>query len=528
MIVLAKSKQTKKSNIGSTDMSKRVFVTRLAVIIALILIQIFFLVIIYGIARNYVFYWRTSALLLTAFVVLYIINKPENPAYKLAWVVLVMAVPLVGGILYVMLSGNRTRLKFVDEARESHVDIFKYMPKDESVQKEIMSLSKSASVQSTYISQCLGFPAYKNTNVKYFPSGEENYSRLKEELKNAKHFIFMEYFIIKQGKMWKGVLDILKEKAASGVEVRLIYDDFGCAMHMPSRFIEEMNSYGIKVAPFNPIEPILSLRQNNRDHRKITVIDGHTGFTGGINLADEYINIDSRFGHWKDTGIMLKGNAVWNLTVMFLQTWRMLTKEDEDYTLYIPMKHKRTPIYTDGYIQPYGDTPVDDEIAGENVYLNMINKAKHYVYIMTPYLIIDNEMMTALTLAAKSGIDVRIITPGIPDKKMVYMVTQSYYGELVKAGVKIYQYTPGFIHAKTVVMDDVVATVGTINFDYRSLYLHFECGVWMYNCAAIYEIKDDFLKTVSKCDRITDKELENTKGLKKLGQSILRLVAPLL
>lgn len=525
---MAIGRNDKKSDIGSTDMSKRIFVARLAIIIALILVQIFVLFIIYGIARNYVLYWRTSALLLTAFVVLYLINKPENPAYKLAWVVLVMAVPLVGGVLYVMLSGNRTRMKFIEEAKTSHVDIFKYMPKDEGVQQEIKNISKSASVQSTYISGSVGFPAYKNTNVKYFPTGEENYSRLKEELKNARHFIFMEYFIIKQGKMWNGVLDILKDKARQGVDVRLIYDDFGCAMHMPSRFIEEMKSYGIRAVPFNPIAPILSLRQNNRDHRKITVIDGHTGFTGGINLADEYINIGSPYGHWKDTGIMLKGNAVWNLTVMFLQTWRMLTKEDEDYTLYIPMKHKRTPIYTDGYIQPYGDTPVDDEIAGENIYLNMINKAKNYVYIMTPYLIIDNEMMTALTLAAKSGIDVRIITPGIPDKKLVYMVTQSYYAELVKAGVKIYQYTPGFVHAKTVVMDDSVATVGTINFDYRSLYLHFECGVWMFNSATIYDIKDDFLKTQSRCDAITVKELEKDKGIKKLGQSILRLVAPLL
>ena len=521
-------KSNKKSNIGSTNMSRRVFLARLTVIIVLILLQILLLVIMYGIARSYVIYWRTSALALTAFVVLYINSKPENPAYKLAWIVLVMSVPLIGGIMYIMLSGNRTRMEFIKEAKESHIDIFKYMPKDNNVQGEIKAISKSASVQSTYISQTVGFPAYKNTNVKYFPTGEENYKRLKEELKNAKHFIFMEYFIIKQGEMWNGVLDILKEKAASGVDVRLIYDDFGCAMHMPSRFISEMKSYGIRAVPFNPIAPVLSLRQNNRDHRKITVIDGHTGFTGGINLADEYINMGSKFGHWKDTGIMLKGNGVWNLTVMFLQTWRMLTNEDEDYTMYIPMKHKRTPIYTDGYIQPYGDTPVDNEIAGENIYLNMINKAKHYVYIMTPYLIIDNEMMTALTLAAKSGIDVRIITPGIPDKKMVFMVTQSYYSELVEAGVKIYQYTPGFVHAKTVVMDDSVATVGTINFDYRSLYLHFECGVWMFNTSAVYEIKDDFLKTQEKCDMITKREIDKTSSVKKLGQSILRLVAPLM
>ena len=225
---------------------------------------------------------------------------------------------------------------------------------------------------------------------------------------------------------------------------------------------------------------------------------------------------------------MLKGEAVWNLTLMFLQTWLMLTGEKDDYSSYSPEKHQEIAFFSDGYIQPYGDTPVDNEIVGENIYLNMINKAKHYVYITTPYLIIDNEMVTALTLAAKSGIDVRIITPGIPDKKLVYLVTQSYYYQLIEAGVKIYQYTPGFIHAKTVVVDDKVATVGTINFDYRSLYLHFECGVWMFNSRAIYEIKEDYMLTLAKCDEVTLEEIRKTSKMKMFGQSLLRLVAPLL
>ncbi len=521
-------REVKKSNIGSMNRAREHFLIRLVIVLFFLAMQIGLVVLIYGYAQKYIFYWRTSAFLLTAFIVLYIINKPDNPAYKLAWIIDVMAFPLVGGALYVMVAGNRTRINFVEEAKESHVDMFKYMPKNDGVQNEIHALSKSASVQSTYISRAVGFPAYKNTGVKYFPSGEENFECLIEELKKAKHYIFMEYFIIKSGKMWSDILDILIEKAQQGVDVRLIYDDFGCAMFMPSRFIKEMKGWGIKVVPFNPVGLFFNLRHNNRDHRKITVIDGHTGFTGGINLADEYINIDSKFGHWKDTGIMLKGDGVWNLTVMFLQTWRFLTKEDEDYSLYTPMKNKRTPVYTDGYIQPYGDTPVDEEIAGENIYLNMINKAKHYVYIMTPYLIIDNEMTTALTLAAKSGIDVRIITPGIPDKKMVYMVTQSYYHELIKNGVKIYQYAPGFVHAKTVVVDDSVATVGTINFDYRSLYLHFECGVWMFNTGCIFDIKEDFIKTQRLCEEVTLVELSKTSGLKKLWQSILRVFAPLL
>lgn len=523
-------KNRKQSHIGSMNMSRRTGVSKLATIVLLLIFQIVFLIYIYNIMYEYIFYWRTAALLLSTVVVLFIVNNQENPAYKLIWVILILSMPLLGGTLYVCLAGNHKRVKFLNEARKNHLDTFKYLPDDTAIQSEIKELSKSASVQSTYISRFAGYPAYKNTSVKYFSLGEDNYSTLLEELEKAKKFIFMEYFIIKQGEMWDSVLDILKRKAKAGVEVRLIYDDFGCAMWMPSRFKVEMQEAGINAVPFNPIAPVINLRQNNRDHRKITVIDGHTGFTGGINLADEYINRQSKFGHWKDTGIMLKGDAVWNLTMMFLQTWKLVTKcEDEkNYKKYMPMANKNTPIYTDGYIQPYGDTPVDDEIVGENVYLNMINKAKKYIYITTPYLIIDNEMFTALTLAAKSGIDVRIITPGVPDKKLVYMVTQSYYYHLIKAGVKIYQYTPGFIHAKTVVMDDSVATVGTINFDFRSLYLHFECGVWMYNSGTIYEIKEDYMNTLEKCDEITLEEIEKMSGLKRFCQALLRLVAPLL
>lgn len=503
---------------------------KLAVIVLLILLQFLLVFLFYKYLEDYGLIWRTGAMLLSIFAVLVIINKMENPAYKLIWVVLVMSYPLIGGALYLVLSGNRTRRKFIKEAQENYLDTFGFLPDDSEIQKEIKENSKSASVQSTYISKFAGYPAYKNTSVRYFAIGEDNYECLLEELKKAKHYIFMEYFIIKQSGMWESVLSILKEKAKAGVDVRLIYDDFGCAMWMPSRFRREMLEYGIKAYPFNPIGPAINLRQNNRDHRKITVIDGYVGFTGGINLADEYINVNSKFGHWKDTGIMLKGEGVWNLTMMFLQMWKFVTKEPdaEDYEQYKPHVHMARKVETDGFIQPYGDTPVDDEIVSENIYLNMINKAKHYVYITTPYLIIDNEMITALTLAAKSGIDVRIITPGVPDKKFVYMVTQSYYYQLIQAGVRIYQYTPGFIHAKTVVIDDTVATVGTVNFDYRSLYLHFECGVWMYHTSVIQEIHDDYMKTLEKCDEITMEEIKSTGGFKRFWQAILRLVAPLL
>ena len=461
-------------------------------------------------------------------VVIYIANKDDNPAYKLAWTIPILLFPIFGGFLYLVLGDKQPAKKLRMELEQSIEDTEFLLGQDYGVMERLEQEDYQVAGQAKYIDQYGGYPIYENSDAKYYPSGEAMFEELIEDLKKAKHYIFMEFFIVSRGYMWDTILEIMERKAKEGVDVRLIYDDFGCSMWIPSRFIKDMKEKGIKVAAFNPIGPVFNLRQNNRDHRKITVIDGYVGFTGGINLADEYINKKSRFGHWKDTGIMLKGEAVWNLTLMFLQTWLMLTGEKDDYSSYSPEKYQDMAFFSDGYIQPYGDTPVDNEIVGENIYLNMINKAKHYVYITTPYLIIDNEMVTALTLAAKSGIDVRIITPGIPDKKLVYLVTQSYYYQLIEAGVRIFQYTPGFIHAKTVVVDDKVATVGTINFDYRSLYLHFECGVWMFNCSSIYEIKEDYMDTLAKCDEVTKEKIRETSRLKLFGQSLLRLVAPLM
>ena len=516
-----------KPRYGRQNKSKSIYITKIAIVVFTLILQILFWVFLYGIAKNYMFYWKTLAILISATVVLYIVNKPENPAYKLTWILLMMVTPILGGVLYIAIAGNRTRMKFIRDAQKNHLDTFQYMPSDKSRQREIRKLSQSASVQSTYISKTAGYPVYKNTAVRYFPLGEDNFAKLVEELNNANHFIFMEYFIIKQGEMWDTILEIMERKAKEGVDVRLIYDDFGCSMWIPSRFIKDMKEKGIKVAAFNPIGPVFNLRQNNRDHRKITVIDGYVGFTGGINLADEYINKKSRFGHWKDTGIMLKGEAVWNLTLMFLQTWLMLTGEKDDYSSYSPEKYQDMAFFSDGYIQPYGDTPVDNEIVGENIYLNMINKAKHYVYITTPYLIIDNEMVTALTLAAKSGIDVRIITPGIPDKKLVFRLSRSYYLPLLRAGVRIYEFTPGFLHAKCYVSDDHVAVVGSINMDYRSLFLHFECGTLLYRNSQILALRDDALNTLRKCREVQLSDCRTTL-LDTLLDSVLRLLSPLM
>ena len=333
----------------------------------------------------------------------------------------------------------------------------------------------------------------------------------------------MQYFIIEKGIFWNDILDVLKQKASEGLDVRVIYDDMGCIVTLPNKYYDELKKYGIKACSFNKFVPILTAKLNNRDHRKITVIDGNVGITGGINLADEYINKKVRFGHWKDNGILLKGDAVFNLTNIFLNLWDYINNTKEDLNKFKP----DIKIKGSGYVQPYDDSPFDDELVSENICLNMINKAKKYVYITTPYLIIDNELETALCLAAKSGVDVKIITPGIPDKKIVNEVTKAYYNNLLDNDVKIYEYTKGFIHAKTFLVDDEIATVGTVNLDYRSLHLHFECGTLLYKTDSIKDIKKDISETLEISKQIT---LEDTKiGLfRSLKRAVLRLFAPLM
>lgn len=466
--------------------------------------------------------------ILSILIVLWIVNKKINPSYKLAWTILILVIPFFGVTVYLIFGQSRIARKMAREfqnIQKSTSDIFQENPE---TRKKLVMKDKRMSNQSKYIRDYAGFPLHKDTTAEYFPIGEEMFKAMVEELKKARHYIFLEFFIINDGRMWQTILDILVEKVKEGVDVRLIYDDMGCVTTLPYHFYKQLQEMGIKCASFNPLRPVLNIILNNRDHRKIMVIDGYVGFTGGINLADEYINEQVRFGHWKDTGILLKGEGVWNLTVMFLQMWSVITRMKCDFTAYTPYEHHPEPFASDGFVQPYSDTPLDNEVVGENVYLNIINQAKDYVYICTPYLIIDNEMMTALCLAAKNGVDVRIITPGIPDKKIVFMLTQSYYEQLLEAGVKIYEYTPGFIHAKSFVCDDEVGVVGTINLDYRSLYLHFECGVWMYQSSAVMQIKEDTLNTFSKCKAIPLSFCRNRSLPTRTLQSILRIFAPML
>ena len=503
------------------------FITQRVVITALLIVlQVLLLFGFIWKLDNYFVYFYAGSVLLSLLITLGIINSKSNPAYKIAWLIPILLFPVFGGLVYLLFGSDRTgrylRKKLQGIGAEMDNVIGEAHRRSGAEQ-----LPPDAANQSRYISHCAYCPPYQNTTTEYLPLGEVKFERMVEELKKAKHYIFLEYFIIQEGKMWNTILDILRQKAAEGVDVRVIYDDMGCIMILPTGYDKTLEQMGIKCRIFNPFVPILSSRFNTRDHRKICVIDGNVGFTGGINLADEYINAYEKHGHWKDTSILLKGEAVFNLTVMFLSMWDYLdgTTGKTDYSRYYPTVWDEN---AKGYVQPFADNPLDDEAVGETVYLNLINKAKRYVYITTPYLILSSEMLTALTSASKSGVDVRIITPHIPDKWYVHAVSRSHYQTLIEAGVKIYEYTPGFIHAKTFVVDDDYAVVGTINLDYRSLYLHFECAVWMYQTPSVAQVRDDFFKTQQISQEITLEECRSLSFPRRLGRSVLRVFAPLM
>ncbi len=502
---------------------------RFTIIACIILLQVAWLVGILYLFSNRYSYVMMVVRILADVIVLVILNKWANPANKLSWTFLVMVQPIFGLAVYLMFGrsgltrGMRQRMDAVNR------EVTAYLTPDGEAAEALRQVDCGVYNQSAYISGWAGFPVYRDTATKYYKCGEEMFSDMLLALRNAEHFIFLEYFIVEEGYMFGEIEKILEQKVKEGVEVRVIYDDVGCISTLPPNFYRRLQSKGIKCAVFNPFRPIVSVVMNNRDHRKIFVVDGTVGFTGGINLADEYINKVERFGYWKDTGIRLCGEAVWSLTVMFLEMWGYICRQTEkDYTVYMPRANRPAAFSNDGFVQPYGDSPLDHENVGENIYLNIIGKAKHYVYIFTPYLIIDHEMLVALCNAAKSGVDVRIVTPGIPDKKMVYLLTQAYYAPLIKDGVKIYQYTPGFIHAKCFVCDDEIATVGSVNLDFRSLYLHFECGVWMYRSDAVLQVKEDCLETFACSEQISYEFCRNRRLPVRMLQSVLRLFAPLL
>lgn len=515
--------------------SKKVLIPRRVWVFGAIFLQIaFFIVFIFGL-REYLTLAYGFHLLLSLIAVLYVLNSEINPSYKIAWILPIILLPVFGSLLYFILGRININKKISDRMlyHEKRVKEALYEKSDTAprVVWEGTDMSLDAAVQSKYISDYAGYPPYPDLFSEYLPTGEHKFKRLMEALKKARHFIFIEYFIIETGVMWNQILDILIVKAQEGVDVRLIYDDVGCLFTLPFRYDRQLEALGIQCCIFNPITPVVSLLYNNRDHRKITIIDGCIGFTGGINLADEYINEYEKYGHWKDTAILLKGPAVRNMTVMFLSMWGYLKGIEEDmgrFCLPVPLDCDSGTGIGRGVVQPFADSPLDQERMGETVYLNLIYKAKKAVYITTPYLIIANEMVTALCNAAKGGVDIRIITPHKWDKRLVHLVTQTYYEALIECGVRIYEYTPGFMHAKTFVVDDLYGVVGTINMDYRSLYLHFENAVWMYRTESIQEMKRDFAETLKLCQEISLKDCRPSQWYLRLLRFVLRVFSPFL
>lgn len=461
--------------------------------------------------------------ILSLLVVIYIINGHSKLSTKMAWIVTILIFPLIGGIVFLISGGKAPKRKLaraisgqLQRSRSYEHDCTEIL---EAIGDDHLRGQCNYLVRQT-------FPVYDGTETKYYPLGDDAFQDMLDALESAEHFIFMEYFIVTPGRMWNTIREILERKAAQGVDVRFLYDDVGC---LSAGYDKQLKQKGIKSIAFNPFIPLYSTIMNNRDHRKILVVDGNLAFTGGINLADEYINDYAKYGHWKDSVIRIRGEAVWSMTRMFLEMWNALEPTDNDFSPFQPTMS----MPSDGFVQPYTDSPLDHEYIGESVYLNMINNAKRYAYVMTPYLIIDEEMNTALKLAAKRGVDVRIITPGIPDKKMVWDLTRAHYPDLLQSGVRIYEYTPGFLHSKNVLVDDEVGVVGSINMDYRSLTLHFENACLMVGSSAVKSEYEDFVDTFRKSAEISIEQVNHTKkraaGLfHSIYYALLRLLAPLL
>lgn len=493
--------------------------------ILMMLVQITFLVLsVLLLNQNYA--WVYGALtLLNIVLIIYITNSNDHPSYKISWLIVIAVLPIFGGLTYLFLKTRKDTRRFFQQYEDQIQKTRDFLPQNPETADHLLAQNQRVYNLSTYL-QKSGFPVYENTRVTYFPLGEAQFAEMKKQLRKAKHFIFIEYFIISPGKMWDEFLEILIDRSHAGVEIRLMYDGIGTKFFSTDDFIAIAKKHHIQCKVFNPFRPLLTSTQNNRDHRKILIIDGNIAFNGGTNLADEYINEKVRFGHWKDTAIMLEGAGVWNYTMMFLHLWNMNSSKTEAYSQYYPHPHKT--LASSGFVQPFGDSPSANDKTGVMVYMDLISNAKRYVYIQTPYLIPDHELLTALKLASQKGVDVRIITPHIPDKWYVYQIAWNYYQELLQAGAKIFEYTPGFIHAKCMIVDDELAVLGTINLDYRSLYLHFECASLLYQCDVIKTMLGDFRKTQQKSQRITLEDCDNRKWYQKCNSYVLGLFSPLL
>ena len=501
----------------------RIIFSRLGLVVITIIAELVLLVGAYLWAFSYFKWLVLVQFVFTIIMILYLFNCSMDASAKLTWLFLIMLAPVPASI-FLWFTQKNFGHRMVKERTAELIEATKDMLKQDKETLYAPELIESGTDDlCRYVNRSGCFPIYKNTSTTFFPSGEAKFEAMLEELKKAEKFIFLEYFIITEGFMWGSILKILADKAAQGVDVRVMYDGMCEISTLTADYPKRLAKLGIKCKPFSAIHPFLSSHYNYRDHRKILVIDGKVAFNGGVNLADEYINKEERFGHWKDTAVMVKGKAVESFTLMFLQMWNLTEQEVKWDECKVEASAE-----SDGYVMPYCDCPLDGERVGESVYMDILYRAKHYVHIMTPYLILDNELETALKYAAQRGVDVKIILPGIPDKKIAYSLAKSHYSQLVKYGVKIYEYDPGFVHAKIFVSDNEKAVVGTINLDYRSLYHHFECATYMYKTSCVSEIEADYQETLKKCSAVTNESIKNEKIFYKVFGAIVKILAPLM
>ena len=497
---------------------------RTMLILVLLAVQVLLLWRVFT-SLQYVKYIYAALQVLYVVLILHLVNKSSNPAIKITWILLVVLAPPVGVFLYLFVEmdwGHRVLNRRLGELVRKTSGM---LPDQSALRERLRKTDPALGSMADYMWANGYFDIYPNTDAEYLPSGETAMEAILRELDRAEKFIFMEFFIIDEGVMWGRVLKKLEEKVAQGVEVRVLYDGTCALFRLPYRYPRMLEALGIKCKMFSPLRPLVSTHYNNRDHRKILVVDGRAAFTGGVNLADEYINAKTLYGHWKDAGVMLHGDAVKAFTLMFLQMWN-IDERTENIGKYLSAPCPLVPAR--GYVLPYGDSPLDEERVGEMVYLDILSRATRYVHIMTPYLILDNEMITALTFAAKRGVDVAIVLPHIPDKRYAFALAKTHYSQLLQAGVRILEYTPGFVHAKTFVSDDLKAVVGTINLDYRSLYLHFECAAYLYDSPAVADVERDFQSTAALCREITLEDVARIPLLTRLAGWLLKVLAPVM
>ncbi len=512
---------------GKMGLVRAIF-SRFGLMLLLLLLQFGLLFMIFRWFGNLVPHYFGSSILLTVGMVLYLLNCDMDNSVKITWLVVIAVLPIVGVPLFFYIKSNvghnllKKRLLQLEGETRAH------LPQENETFRKLEKQNPGAASLARYLDgRGGGFPVREDTAVTYFPGGEEKFAELLRQLEKAEKYIFVEYFIIDEGLMWGKILEILARKAAEGLDVRVMYDGTCEFSTLPRDYPKRLEKLGIRCKVFSPVMPFVSTHYNYRDHRKILVIDGRIGFTGGVNLADEYINHVEKYGRWKDAAIMLEGEGVRSLTALFLQQWSIMQQPELERFLNEPIP---VPENAKGFVTPYGDCPLDGERVGEMVYIDLLNRAQKHVHIMTPYLILDGEMELALRFAAERGVDVHLILPGVPDKKFAYSLAKTHYAALLKSGVKISEWTLGFVHAKVFVVDGKEAVVGTINLDYRSLYHHFENAVWMVDTACIPEIEQDFQTTLEQCRTVEptrESIWQNHPLLHAMGIA-LKAIAPLM